>query len=221
MKITNYSVTYNQQPILKNFSAEFVPNRLNILLGENGAGKTTLFDSIAGVIKKNKKPIPDISVAYKIQNPVLFPNITVKEIINMFTTIGNVNLETKSGRLIREQCLLKILNRKLGQLSGGELQLLFNYGTHLIDRDLYLFDEPTAGVSFVNSKLVLQMMQELVENRKKTVVTTLHDLQEINKGKAQIITIKLGEVSFSGTLDELLLKDESMNLEQLINKLTS
>lgn len=220
MKITNYSVMYNQEHILKNFSVEFAPDRLNILLGENGAGKTTLFDSIAGVLKKIEQPMSDISVAYKIQNPVLFPNITVKEILNMFTTIGDLKLETEVGRLIREQCLLAVTDRKLGQLSGGELQLLFDYGTHLFDRDLYLFDEPTAGVSFANAKLVLQMMQELVEKRGKTVVTTLHDLQEVNAVKAHIITMKFGEVSFSGSVDKLLLQNSSMNFEQAINNLT-
>ncbi|MBU7568812.1 ABC transporter ATP-binding protein [Weissella hellenica] len=219
MKISNYSVMHNQQYILKDLSVEFTPNRLNILMGENGAGKTTLFDSIAGVLHENKQPILDVSVAYKIQNPVLFSNLTVQEIINMFNVIGDDKLETESGRLIKEQCLRKIFHRKLGQLSGGELQLLFDYGTHLLDRDLYLFDEPTAGVSFSNSQLVLQMMQELVDERGKTVVTTLHDLREVNDLKAHIITLKDGKVSFSGTRDQLLTKDTVTNLKQEINPL--
>lgn len=219
MKISNYSVMHNQQYILKDLSVEFTPNQLNILMGENGAGKTTLFDSIAGVLHENKQPILDVSVAYKIQNPVLFSNLTVQEIINMFNVIGDDKLETESGCLIKEQCLRKIFHRKLGQLSGGELQLLFDYGTHLLDRDLYLFDEPTAGVSFSNSQLVLQMMQELVDERGKTVVTTLHDFREVNDLKAHIITLKDGKVSFSGTRDQLLTKDTVTNLKQEINPL--
>lgn len=210
---------HEQQYIFKDFSVDFLSDKINIILGENGAGKTTLFDSIAGTIKKNEQPISNVSVAYKLQSPKFFPNITVQEILNFFTTIGNIQLETESGRSIREQCLLPIYHRKVGQISGGELQLLFNYGTHLLDRDLYLFDEPTAGVSFSNSKLVLKMMQEIVKKRGKTVILTLHDLQEINEVDAQIITIKQGKLSFSGTKDQLLSQNNSETFEHILNKL--
>lgn len=219
MKITNYAFAYKDQPIFDDFSVEFSSEHLNVLLGENGSGKSTLFDAIADVNGAKNQPIPKQAVAYKVQQPVLFPNLTVQEMINLFTQIGSLKFETETGRLIREDFLSKILSRKMGQLSGGERQLLFSYGTHLLDRDVYLFDEPTAGVSFSNAEYIIKMMQELVDSRGKTVVVTLHDLKEIETMPVHLITLKAGKVSFAGTKADMLELAETPDFEVAVKQL--
>lgn len=219
MKITNYAFAYKNQPIFDDFSVEFSSDHLNVLLGENGSGKSTLFDAIAGVNGARNQPIPNQAVAYKVQQPVLFPNLTVQEMINLFTQIGSLKLETETGRLIREDFLSKILGRKMGQLSGGERQLLFSYGTHLLDCDIYLFDEPTSGVSFSNAEYILKMVQELVDARGKTVVVTLHDLKEIETMNAHLVTLQAGKVSFAGTKADMLELAETPDFEVDVKQL--
>lgn len=210
MEVTTYSA--------EKLSLDFVSGKVNVILGTNGVGKTTLLDGLAGVNGRQKPNFS--SVAYKMQNPGLFPNITVQEMMAFFASIGNRELETHAGQVIREQFLDPLLERRLGQLSGGETQLLFDYGTHLLDRAAYLFDEPTAGISFATVPDVLTMMEELVESRGKMVITILHELRQIEAVKdAHLIVLNRNKVAFTGSREELMSIKHTETFEEALMQL--
>lgn len=72
----------------------------------------------------------------------------------------------------------KIQNIKFGNLSGGERRIVLVFLNYMLDRELYIFDEPESGVDIENSQEIFKWLRELV-TLKKTVIVTTHKLDNI------------------------------------------
>ena len=77
----------------------------------------------------------------------------------------------------------------MGQLSGGERQMVLTYGQCLLEKELYIFDEPTSGVDVTNSKVILKMIASLVQEREKLVIMTSHNIEQLADLPVKMINI--------------------------------
>jgi len=196
MQIKKYSLCYGDRVLAQDFEVDFFNHVVNVLTGANGAGKTTLLDFIAGVGPKQAKGqkinVPkQQNIAYQLQHIHFFPTLSVGQTINMYRQIGNRSLE-KSGstfQTIKRQALDKIWSVKMGQLSGGERQMVLTYGQCLLEKELYIFDEPTSGVDVTNSKVILRMIASLVQEREKLVIMTSHNIEQLADLPVKMINI--------------------------------
>lgn len=99
----------------------------------------------------------------------------------MYRRFGNSLLEdNESFKKIKQTVLDSIWHLKVGQLSGGERKIVLTYGQCLLNKKLYIFDEPTSGVDTTNAKIILKLIAALVVNNEKTVVMTSHNLDQLD-----------------------------------------
>ena len=106
---------------------------------------------------------------------------------------------------------------KMGQLSGGERRIVLTYGTCLLDRKLYLFDEPLSGVDPSNATLIMEMICSLA--KKSIVVMTTHQLGQLKNKEAKIIGLNQGHCIFNGTYTELLKLENTQDVDEAYSKL--
>lgn len=196
MEIKNYSVTFDNRQLSKNLNVSFSTHKMNIIMGANGAGKSTLLEFIAGVGPKGavgeKVGIPPYQkIAYQLQQVHFFPTLTVAQTIDFYSKLSNRS-DSKSyenEKSVRNSLLSPIWHTKMGQLSGGERQIVLTYGQCLLDKEVYIFDEPTSGVDETNAPLVLSMINDLVVNDHKIVIMTSHHSEQLKQFNLNLIAL--------------------------------
>lgn len=196
MQIKNYSVHYGDRVLAENLQVDFSSQVINVISGANGSGKTTLLDFIAGIeIKGAKGQKIDVpkqqDIAYQLQRSHFFPTLTVAQTIQMYQQLSGEAVENNEAifQIIKREVLDKIWHVKMGQLSGGERQIILTYGQCLLDRKLYVFDEPTSGVDVTNAKIIMKLINSLVQKRQKLVILTTHNLEQLIDLPVRIIHI--------------------------------
>ena len=161
LTISNLNQYYGGSHILRNVSFEIPKGACTAVLGRNGVGKTTLLKCLVGLVPVRSGSLTlnglDIAllapyerarlgVGYVPQGREIFPRLTVEENLLM-------GLATKSGsaripaRIFEMFPVLKdMLNRRGGDLSGGQQQQLAIGRALASDPKLLILDEPTEGI---------------------------------------------------------------------------
>lgn len=196
MEIKKYSVTFGSRQLSTNLDISFSSKKMNIIMGANGAGKSTLLDFIAGVgpdgAVGQKVGIPPYNkIAYQLQQVHFFPTLTVAQTIDFYSQLTNQpNSKTyENAKSVRNNLLSPIWHTKMGQLSGGERQIVLTYGQCLLDKEVYIFDEPTSGVDEKNAPVVLSMINDLIVNDHKIVIMTSHHSNQLKQFNLNLIAL--------------------------------
>ncbi|WP_162000193.1 ATP-binding cassette domain-containing protein [Companilactobacillus halodurans] len=177
MKIEDFSFNYKSNVIFDRVNFYFEDKQINFVLGENGSGKTTLLDLIADVDSTRPKNFvgfpPPAQIAYLSQGNNFNDELTVNDILKFLPQLTDVN-KFKTPAVIK-----KLKNVKFGDLSGGERRIVLVFINIVIERELYIFDEPETGIDLKQSQEIFVWLRELVE-RGKTVIITTHKLDNIS-----------------------------------------
>lgn len=192
----NLSVSYHEALVLENANLEVPENVLAAVVGPNGAGKSTLLKASLGLTPKhegeskfwgeafeNKRK----KVAYIPQRGTIdwdFPT-TVLDVVLMGLYVHKglfkrLNKEDKHLALsaLETVDLLDFKDRQISQLSGGQQQRVFIARALVQNPDLFLMDEPFAGVDAHSEQKILAILKKLVAN-KKTILVVHHDLETV------------------------------------------
>ncbi len=175
------------------------------VLGENGIGKTTFIKILAGELKPTKGEInSELKVSYKPQ----YLSHSSDELVSVFLSdaIAKYNMQ-----LIKPLNLEELFNRKLNELSGGELQRVYIAKCLSQDADLYLLDEPSAYLDVEQRLAVSKVLRSFMEEKGKTAIVVDHDLLFIDY-LSQMLFVFGGIPSKQGILKGLYDMEEGMNL---------
>lgn len=225
MEIKHLNFSYKDKEIFADFTAKFTDDQLNVIIGSNGAGKTTLLNIIYGYTKPRSyiamtdfPPMPNI--IYKFQNMTFFDELTVKQVINFFKSMNDHTITfTNSQTRFYNEIIKELMNTKLRFLSGGEYQAVMVYCTSIIDRELYLFDEPLSGIDSYIENLILELIVSIVVEKKKKVIMTLHQLTKLNSLQARIIFVGNKKCIFQGNLNQMLHTADTDDIEIAFKKM--
>ena len=203
------------------------------IIGPNGSGKTTLINLLSGLlpidsgevvideVKKLTRILPHHISFYGItrtfQNVRLFEQMTVLDNIVVVVTERNVvssllQTHTEYHRKIAEEVLQKVglwekRNQLAVNLSYGQRKLLEIARTLAMKADIYLFDEPFAGLFPEMRKIVSGIMRE-VRQENKTIILIEHDMGLIRELCDYIFVMDEGSVLAKGKPEEVLAKRE-------------
>ncbi|UVF03567.1 ATP-binding cassette domain-containing protein [Streptococcus equinus] len=187
LKINQFSLTYDNIPILQDVNLTFKPGEITVLTGSSGCGKSSLLKAINGVIPYfqpaklsgdmtyDGESLLDLDMAERSQVVAsVFQNpktqfYAVNSTDEMAFALENRNLPAKKifERINYYTNLLQmqdLLNRDIFTLSGGEKQLLAITSVACMDNDIYLFDEPSSSLdreAISRFKRVLIKLKEL------------------------------------------------------------
>lgn len=194
--IQQLSVNYEKTPALWDISLEIPCGKLTAIIGPNGAGKSTLLKAALGLIKPLSgkvsffgHPLKEVrnKVAYVPQRESVdwdFP-ITVFDLVLM-GRFGQKRVFSKANKKDKEDAKKVLLevgleaysHRQISQLSGGQQQRAFFARALIQEADIFLMDEPFAGIDAASAKTIVSILQKL-RDQGKTLLIVHHDLSAI------------------------------------------
>ncbi len=154
---------------------EIQHNEIITAFGPNGIGKTTFAKMLAGVIKPDRGKIKKkVKVAYKPQYLSSKFEGTAEELL--MNTTSDYGTSIFDSEIIKPFSLDWILDKKVQDLSGGELQRLAIATNLAKDADVYLFDEPTAFLDVEQRLITARTIKRIIESRDAAAIIIDHDI---------------------------------------------
>ncbi len=196
IEVHDLTVSYEQKPVLWNVDFSIPQGVLVGVVGPNGAGKSTLIKSMMGLLPLSSgyvrifnKKLNEVrgKVSYVPQRESVDWNFpaSVMDVVLMgrYGQRGLLrrllaNDKTKAEEALEKMGMLEFRNRQIAQLSGGQQQRVFLARALAQEADLYLMDEPFAGVDAATESSIIKLLKELKEQG-KTIVVVHHDLQSV------------------------------------------
>ena len=202
----------HQVDIINGIDLTIPDGQLVVVTGPSGSGKTTLLSLMAGldaptsgtiliddqdITKLNEDELAELRgerFGFIFQNFHLIPTLTALENVVLSAELGGTsNSHKKSVDLLGVVGLAERMHHYPAQLSGGEQQRLCLARAFVNEPDIVLADEPTGNLDSKNSNRVLDLMMELHQTRKATVVLVTHE-PDIAKKSQRILTMADGKI---------------------------
>ncbi len=180
-------------------------NEIIGILGENGIGKTSFIKMLAGMLKPDEGEInKEVRVAYK---PQYLETGSEQLVIEFLEDAVN----KYNHQLILPLGIDKLFNRRLAELSGGELQKVAVVNCLAQDAELFLLDEPSAYLDVEQRLLISKIIKNITQERDVTIMVADHDLMFIDYLSDRLIVFS-GEPARRGMLRGPFSMVEGMNL---------
>lgn len=232
-KINNISVKIENQYIIKNVTFDVHCKEITMIIGKNGAGKSTLLKALLNEIqhtgsvefydiKKNIKQ--KIKIGYVPQFLNIERDMPVSTYDMFASYISNKPVWLEKDKKLYEKIYESLKNfgaqdlidKRVGNLSGGELQrVLLSIATTPIP-NLLILDEPVSGVDRSGTKDFYEKLEELKENYDLSILLVSHDMDLVEKYADKVILLDK-TVKKVGTPQEVLHSKEFKDIMERNN----
>ena len=188
IELKDVSFKRDDKYIHKNLSMKFLPGKINGVFGPSGSGKTTLLHLISNVYKVDSGEIlidgvciddstkeylaSHISVVHQdvtLNNESFYDDYVKKDIDNAIKDLGVTNVF----RGVNRENNIGIGGSKL---SRGQRQVLSIIREYVMNKKIYLFDEPTASLDDDSTRDVIRMLNKM-SRMNKTIIVVSHDIR--------------------------------------------
>ena len=224
-KIENITCGYSGKFMLKGIDFIIEKGMFTGIIGPNGSGKTTLFRGITGelslktgsitlqneILAKMSGKQRAQKFAIVTQN-ISIPNIRVEDYVLMGRLPYNRSfqfVETKEDYILANKYMemtgvLKYKDKLFSELSGGEQQLVSIAKALTQQPEILLLDEPTSHLDIAHQVQILNLLQQLNNDYKLTILMIIHDLNLAGEYCDNIIMMNNGKIHIEGTPNEVL-----------------
>ncbi|PTT94090.1 ABC transporter ATP-binding protein [Pseudomonas moorei] len=225
LQLENLGARYGQREIIRDVTtATFFGGQVVAVVGPNAAGKSTLFKRMAGLIdgpghvilQDSKKGAQGIS--YMPQGLNASARLTVYESVLLARKQLTAGWVVHDDELKRVDEILAALGitglsfRNLGELSGGQQQLVSIAQTLVREPEILLMDEPTSALDMHRQVQVLDFMRTLARKREVIVFIAIHDLNQALRFADQVLVIADGTTQGSGPGNEVITRQMLRNV---------
>ena len=222
LDIKDIRVSYDKIEVIKGVSFRIEKGEIVVIIGANGAGKSTIMKTITGLIKPtggqilfkdaditrlSAERIVSAGITMCPEGRQVFPQHTVYQNLILGAYLIRRNAKTVQQRIEQMYELFPILQERkdqpAGTLSGGEQQMLAIARAMMINPDLLLLDEPSAGLAPIYVKNIFQMIKHLSEQG-----TTILLVEQMAKMALSIAdrayVLETGRIVISGNAQEVI-----------------
>jgi len=220
LSVRDLTVTYDRKPVLFGVDYDAPAGALTAIVGPNGAGKSTflkailgLVPTVAGEVAIHGRPLAAMrgEIAYVPQRESVdwdFPASALDVVaMGLYGRIGWLGrVRAKHREIARAQLdrvgLAALADRQIGQLSGGQQQRVFLARALAQDAQVYLMDEPFAGVDVATEEAILETLHTL-KDQGRTVIVVHHDLDTVGRFFDSALVLNVRRIA-DGPVDEVL-----------------
>ncbi|CAI6049390.1 metal ABC transporter ATP-binding protein [Cohnella sp. JJ-181] len=218
LQVTDVNASYRKNAALERVAFEVRPGTLTAIVGPNGAGKSTLLKVL---LDQHPRLSGDVSffgesfrkvkarIGYVPQRGSVdwdFPTDAL-DVVTM-GLYGKIGWLRRPGRTHRELAMRALAEmgmadyagRQISQLSGGQQQRVFLARALAQDAELYMLDEPLAGVDAVTERVIMDTLQRL-KGEGKTVMVVHHDLQTVEDYFDRVLLLNRTVIAHGTTAD--------------------
>lgn len=213
LKTTGLTKKFGDLKALDSVDIEVAHGEIFGFIGPNGSGKSTMLRVLLGLLKATEgkaeifgldswKNAVEIHkrIAYVPGEVSLWPNLTGGEVIDLFIKLRGGKPDGKREELIRRFDLDP--RKKCRTYSKGNRQKVALVAALCMDAELYILDEPTAGLDPLMERSFQEYVMEL-KAKGKSVLLSSHILSEVEKICDKVAIIRQGKIIETGTLNEL------------------
>ncbi len=223
LRVENLSVQIGADSILKDVNLHVHCGEMVALIGPNGAGKSTFLKAILGQREytgtvafsepgqRSKKP----RIGYVPQSPAFDPSDPVSVADLFACCMSRRPAFLGLGKTMRDfvlECLERVhgeelIDKRIGTLSGGELQRVLLALALEPMPNILILDEPLSGVDVEGMQSLMDMLDEIREIYDLSILMTTHDFSMLPRYADQVVLIDRG-VRKLGKPDEVLQSEE-------------
>lgn len=206
---------------------------VNILIGLNGSGKTTLIKILAGLLENYQgevfidgKDLKGLSIkerakkmAYVAQRSNAVDDFPVLDYL-LFGTVNKMNFYQSPKEEDKKKVLdcagefgiTYLLDKKLGEISGGERQIVSICAAIVQDTNLVILDEPTSALDIKNQNKVLSLIKKIAREQGKTFILSSHNPNHALYLEGNVVLLKDGKILKEGKASEIITIDILKNI---------
>jgi ABC-2 type transport system ATP-binding protein len=211
IKVTGLTKSYGQVPAVRGIDLTIAPGETVALLGPNGAGKTTAFDMLLGLTRPDGGTVSVFGVppaaavragriGAMLQNGSPPDLLKVREAVTLVASYYPHPLPVED--VLRLTGAGEFAGRRTTKLSGGQAQRAYFALALVGNPDLFILDEPTAGIDVEGRRDFWLAMRSATE-RGKTIVFATHYLEEADAFADRIVLIARGRIIADGPPTEI------------------
>ena len=214
------TVAYRNTPVLTDLNFEVPAGTLTAIVGPNGAGKSTLIKTALGLVQpltghfeffgQSFREV-DGRVSYVPQRTSVdwdFP-VTALDVVCMglYRKIGwfrpvRARHRKRAMEALAEVGMQDYAKRQISQLSGGQQQRVFLARALVQDAELFLMDEPLAGVDVATEKTIINTLHRL-RDQGRTAMVVHHDLDTVSEYFDRVLLLNQHIIA-EGSSDEVM-----------------
>lgn len=239
LEVRNIYKSFGEKEVLHGVSFCVESGKALGLLGRNGAGKTTIIRIMMDVFHANEGEVlldgkkfqaQKHSIGYLPEERGLYPKKTVIEqmvYLARLRGVGKVEAKENARRWLKRLAVDEYETKKLETLSKGNQQKVQLAATLVSNPQMVILDEPFSGLDPVNSQILKDVVQELIEDG-KLVIFSSHQMSYVEEFCENIAIINNGEVVLDGELsvvkreygkDRIVINAQNYSVDQLSEKL--
>ncbi len=232
LETRDLTIRFGGHVAVDSVSCRFAPGTLTAIVGPNGAGKTTYFNLVSGQLPATsgqvllygedvtRRPAPlrtrkGMGRAFQLTN--LFPNLSVLEnvrlavqaraglglnLVSMWST--HVELIERAEHFLERVALAERRDTLAAQLSHGDQRKLEVGILLALEPDIFMFDEPTAGMSVDEVPVILDLIHEIKAQKDKTILLVEHKMDVVRSLADRIIVLHQGQLVADGPPAEVI-----------------
>lgn len=235
IEIRDLLIRRNKLAALRVDSLDIERGETLAVVGPNGAGKSTLLLALAhllkpsrGRIKFHDKALADWDdleyrrkIAFVFQDPLLM-DMSVRDNIALglkFRAVDRGELQTRVNKWSKAMGVTSLLERRAGQLSGGEAQRVSLARAFVLDPELLLMDEPFSAVDPPTRTQLLKDLSNLLSRDHRTTIFVTHNLNEAAQMGDRVAVLINGKLKQVGTPRQIKLSPADKSVKAFLHEL--
>lgn len=225
ISIRGLEKSFEDYAVLRGIDLDLYQGENLVVLGRSGTGKSVLIKIISGLLRPDKgditvlgKNIADISdrelqelrirIGFSFQNSALYDSMTVRKnlefpLVRNRRGITRKEIDTNVETVLDAVGLSQTINQMPSELSGGQRKRIGIARTLILNPEIMLYDEPTAGLDPITCIEINDLINEVQQRFNTSSIIITHDLTCAKQTGDRIAMLLDGQFQRTGTFDEV------------------
>jgi len=225
IKIRGLEKSFEDYAVLRGIDLDLYQGENLVVLGRSGSGKSVLIKLISGMLKPDKGDIevlgydvPNITeqklqelrirIGFSFQNSALYDSMTVRKnlefpLVRNRKGITRKEIDIAVATVLEAVGLLQTINQMPAELSGGQRKRIGIARTLILNPEVMLYDEPTAGLDPITCIEINDLINEVQQRFNTSSIIITHDLTCAKMTGDRIAMLLDGKFQRVGTFEEV------------------
>ena len=225
ISIRGVEKSFGNYQVLKGADLDLYQGENLVVLGRSGTGKSVLIKIISGLLTQDAgivnvlgQDINDLSskdllelrlrIGFSFQNSALYDSMTIRQnlefpLVRNKKNLSKGELDKAVETVLDAVGLMQTINQMPSELSGGQRKRIGIARTLILQPEIMLYDEPTAGLDPITCLEINRLINEVQERYKTSSIIITHDLTCAKEVGNRIAMLLDGQFKVSGTFDEV------------------
>jgi len=230
ISIKGLKKSFDDNEVLRGIDLDLYPGENLVVLGRSGTGKSVLIKIISGLLRPDEGEVKvfgkdmtcitedelqeiRIRIGFSFQNSALYDSMTVRKnlefpLVRNKKKLSRKEVDTAVETALDAVGLLKAINQMPSELSGGQRKRIGIARTLILNPEVMLYDEPTAGLDPITSIEINNLINEVQERYKTSSIIITHDLTCAKMTGNRIAMLLDGKFERQGSFEEVFNTDD-------------